>query len=210
MSFWNYLFGKPIVPDVPEQKKVTPFDTIQNLSQQEKMLEKKIDYTRSRIQTLTEQAQLNVEKGDKTKALLVLKQKATLEEQEKSYAAMLDKISHQKLTIEMGEMQIETIKTMKKTNDYLKQSEIQMDSEKAQEIIDDYDEHIQNQNDITRIVSEPLPGTQHLQSEAEAELNRMLEESNKKEKKIVLPEVPNTIPITQEKEKEMEKIAELA
>jgi phage shock protein A len=184
MSFFNYLFGKPV--EVKKEPAPTPHDTITNLINKEKDLEKKIDYTRIRIQQLTEQAKTTLAKGDKTKALLLLKQKAGLEDQEKSYTAMLDKLSHQRLTVEMGMMQVETFKTMKQTNEYLKQSEGKMDADKAQDIVDDYDDHVQNQTEMTRIITAPLPGTEHLQDEAEAELAKMMAEQ---ENPIVKPKV---------------------
>ncbi len=174
MSFFNYIFGKPV--EVKKEPEPTPHDTITNLISKERDLEKKIDYTRVRIQQLTEQAKATLAKGDKTKALLLLKQKNGLEEQEKSYTAMLDKLSHQRLTVEMGMMQVETFKAMKKTNEYLKHSEAKMDADKAQTIVDDYDDHVQNQNEMSRIITEPLPGTAHLQDEAEAELAKMMAE----------------------------------
>lgn len=187
-------------PTVSEVKTQTsPADTIAHLIGKERDLEKKIDYTRVRITALVQQAKETLEKGDKTKALSLLKQKASLEEQEKSYTAMLDKLSHQRLTVEMGMMQVETFKAMKKTNDYLKQSEGQMDADKAQVIVDDYDDHVQNQNEMARIIAEPLPGTAHLQDEAEAELAKMMAEQ----------QTPVTKPKVEEKKDVDSEIAEL-
>jgi len=199
MSFFTYIFGKPQAPPQPQAKEEeapSHTKTIASLQEQEKQLEKKIDYTRVRITHLVEQAKDALTKNDKPKALMLLKQKGMLEEQEKSFTAMLDKLSHQRLTVELGIMQHETLKTMKQTNAYLKQTEGKIDADKAQDIVDGYDDHVQTQNDITRILAEPLPGTSHLQDEAEAELA-----------KLMAAEQPVAAPVN--KKKEDDEIAEL-
>ena len=77
----------------------------------------------------------------------------------------------------MNSMQKETIDAIKGGNEVLQASEKTMDTEKVQELFEKYDEHIQTQNDISRIFSEPL-FTDKVQEEAEEELRKMMDEQD--------------------------------
>ena len=167
------IFGAPrqqapakapsVVPVAPP-----PTDTLSMLRRQESTLEKRLEHLDAQQKALKERAAQYVKTGDKAKALALLKQKALLEDQHRSTSGMLEKIITQRLTLEMGQIQVQTIRAMEATNTYMKASAIDVD--KASEVIDETVEQMEASKEITRLVCEPLPGQAEMDEAAEAEL----------------------------------------
>ncbi len=175
MSFlYNLLFGKPVDKSKSEP---TPshVQSIQAIAAHEAQIEKKLSYTRICIQQLVEDAKGCMLRNEKAKALACLKQKGLLEEQEKSYVSMLEKLTQQRLALEMNMMQRDTLHVIQQTNTVFQGSESTLDTEKAQEILDTFEEKLQTQQEITQLITQPLGNTDHEQ-QAEEELQRMMQE----------------------------------
>lgn len=179
MSIFASIFGSPkpsTRPPTPPARHTEPQDALAALRQQESQLEKRTSHLETQIKTIMEQADAVIRAGDKTKALTILKKKALLDDQLRSTQGMLDKITHQRLNLELAQVQVQTIKAIEKTNTALKSSGV--DVEKAQDAMDDLAEHIENGKEINRLFSEPIPGTEHLGEAAEAELEAMMAKQN--------------------------------
>lgn len=192
MSFlYNLLFGKPVVAPTP----VPTVQTIHTLAEQEAKLEKKLSYTRVRIQQLVEEAKGCVQRNEKAKALSCMKQKGLLDEQEKSFVSMLEKLTQQRLALEMNQMQRDTLHVMQQTNTVFEASEVTMDTDKAQDILENFEEKMQTQQEITRLFTQPLSGND-TQQQAEEELNRLLQEMAPPS----VPATPQTILVKKQEE----------
>jgi hypothetical protein len=135
-------------------------------------LEKRSTYLEGQIKALLEQVDLVARAGDKTKALHLLKKKAMLDDQLRSTTGMLDTITHQRLNLELAQVQVQTIKAIETTNTALKNSGV--DAEKAQDAMDELSEHIETSKEINRLFSAPIPGTEDIAESAEAELEAIM------------------------------------
>jgi hypothetical protein len=170
------IFGAPRAPPKPASVAPVappPTDTLALLRRQEATLEKRMENLEAQQKTLKDRASVYVKAGDKVKALALLKQKALLEEQHRSTSGMLEKIVTQRLTLEMGQIQVQTIRAMEATNTYMKATAIDVD--KASEVIDETVEQMEAAKEITRLVCEPLPGQAEVDEAAEAELAALSE-----------------------------------
>ena len=205
-----FLFGKPTAA-----KKVVPAETpspkaaLATLRYQEGKLEKRLEHVRSQMKALAERAKVSLTQNDKPKALQLLKEKAMLEEQEKSTQGMLDKIQQQRFALEMSLIQVDTVKAIQKTNTYFKEVEKEVDADKAQTIVDDMDEAMENANEVSRILSEPTTAQRKAQDEAEEQLRAMAAEMEAEKAPSVLPMPlpPTTLPVQTNKTVEEELAA---
>lgn len=209
------IFGKPKAPEPPKQVSVipqasSPTDTLSLLRKQEATLEKRMEHLENQMKTLKERAGQYVQAGDKPKALALLKQKAILEDQFRSTSGMLEKIIQQRLTLEMGQIQVQTIRAMEVTNTYMKTTAIDVD--KVSDIIDDTAEQMEASKEITRLVCEPLPGQSEMNETAEAELASMMDVQQApvqvQPNPFAMPNPPSTVPQTMEEELKALELAE--
>jgi predicted DNA-binding ArsR family transcriptional regulator len=175
-SILGYIFGspkpKPAAPAFPAPPSAETMDTLGALRHQETQLEKRANFLEAQIKALLAQAQEELQKNNKPKALLLLKKKHLLDEQLRSTQGMFEKITQQRLSLELAQVQIQTIRAIEKTNTMLKASGVDID--KAQDVMDELGEHVEQSNEICRLFTQPIPGTESIHEAAEKELEDML------------------------------------
>jgi len=166
-----------------------------------KQMRDKLKQYQKRIETQIEKdielARELVKKGNKNKALLLLKKKKFLEKNLVNTDGQLDNLEHMVSSIEYKQIEIDVINGLKIGNDCLKNLNQMLSLDDVEKIMDDTHESIEYQNRINELISGGF--TQEDETELETELSGIIDE--------LLPEVPtHKVPeIAQEEPAQKEK-----
>ena len=175
-SIFAYIFGSPKPkarpPTPPAGPPPVAIDALSRLRSQENQLEKRVNMLEAQIRQLLQQAEGEARAGNRPKGLQLLKKKQLIDEQLRSTQGMLDNIVQQRLTLELAQVQVQTVKAIEATNHALKESGVDVD--KAQDALDEMAEHVEASKDIGRMIAAPLPGSEGIADAAEAELEAMM------------------------------------
>jgi hypothetical protein len=201
-GIFKSLFGEPAPPAQPRPPS-PPRRSSQNLSssahttvqRQEQLLEKKIAHLELQRDQLTREATEKATSGNKSRALYLLKQKGMIEDQIKSSQGMLNVLLQQRMALETAELQKSTFQAMESTNFAMKQNEAALNADKADDILSEMNEQIQNVREVTDLLTQPLPGQEDINEEAEKELAAIMAGgAPAPHPAFVLPAVPVTVP----------------
>lgn len=163
------------------------------IQKQEQLLEKKIAHLEIQRDQLTREATEKATSGNKTRALYLLKQKGMIEDQIKSSQGMLNALLQQRMALETAELQQSTFHAMESTNFAMKQNEAALNADKADDILSEMTDRIQNVREVTDLITQPLPGQEDINEAAERELAELV--AGGAPTAFVLPAAPVTAPV---------------
>jgi hypothetical protein len=199
-GIFKNLFGEP-APVAQPRPPSPPRRSSQNLTtsahttiqKQEQLLEKKIAHLEIQRDQLTREATEKAASGNKTRALYLLKQKGMIEDQIKSSQGMLNALLQQRMALETAELQQSTFHAMESTNFVMKQNEAALNADKADDILSEMTDRIQNVREVTDLITQPLPGQEDINEEAEKELAAIMAGGG--QPAFVLPAAPTSTPV---------------
>lgn len=175
--------------------------TIVKLQQAITMLVKRKNHVEKQIEVLDSEARLFMKQNKKEHAIQSIKKKKMLEKSIQHVDNQLFNLEAQKVSIEQINSSIEVIETMKQANEVLQQSEI--NANMVSEIMDDLQDNIALQEEISAELARPLYDISVDDELKELEEQIALDTYNPP---IILPFVPNTILIKEQKIKEKKEL----
>jgi hypothetical protein len=178
-GIFKSLFGEPAPeprPPSPPRRSSQSHSTSAHttLQKQEQLLEKKIAHLELQRDQLTREATEKATAGNKTRALYLLKQKGLIEDQIKSSQGMLNVLLQQRMALETAELQKSTFHAMESTNFAMKQSGAELNADKADDVLSEMNDHIQNVREVTDLLAQPLAGQEEINGAAEQELEALM------------------------------------
>jgi charged multivesicular body protein 4 len=203
----SFFFGKPKPEPVPTGPSESTLATLKVLAGKESDLDKRITMLVKQIETLTTEAVTAHKAGQKAKALLIMKKKATLEEQIKTNISMIMKIFEQKASLESTIINSDTLNAIRQANVAMKAEQSTWNVDKVKDLLDDLDDVRTAHREINDLLQEPSgigPSEEDLLEELDALTVAPLEPLPPAPLPV-LPEVPTTaIEVTKKPESEME------
>jgi hypothetical protein len=202
-GIFKSLFGEPAPaaqprpPSPPRRASQIPTTSAHTTVQkQEQLLEKKIAHLELQRDQLTREATEKAASGNKTRALYLLKQKGLIEDQIKSSQGMLNILLQQRMALETAELQRSTFHAVESTNFIMKQNEAALNADKADDILSEMNDQIQNVREVTDLLTQPLPGQEDINEAAEQELAAIMAGgAPAPQPAFALPAVPTSVPV---------------
>uniref|UniRef100_A0A1I7S301 Charged multivesicular body protein 4b n=2 Tax=Bursaphelenchus xylophilus TaxID=6326 RepID=A0A1I7S301_BURXY len=212
MSVFSNLFSK--------KKEVTPStqDALQTLRNTEEMLLKKQEYIENKIEQELKTARQHGTKN-KRLALQALRNKKKLEKQQEMNDGMLNRIQHQKETLENAATNAEVLQVLAGSAKALKGAHNNMDVDKVHDLMEDIAEQQEVANEIADAISSNVGTAEFDEDELLAELEALEEEDLDKQllaagpapvADVPLPVAPtDALPKAKGKSKEEDEMAQL-
>ena len=173
-SFFNNLFGKK---KTPTKKNIN--DTIINLKSKYEHLEKKEKLMEYKHNKEIEQAKKYLRVKNKKKAIECMKRSKLYENNLDKISGMKYNLDNQIISLEQIETSTHVVESIKESNSVMKQELIDLD--KVEDIKDDMAEHIEDANEMSNILSEPITGEVFDEDDLMDELE-LLDNNDKDEK----------------------------
>ncbi|KAL3236077.1 ESCRT-III subunit protein SNF7 [Nakaseomyces bracarensis] len=197
---WMSIFGGG------SKEKDSPKETIIQLREHKNLLAKKHAHLLTQIQSQENEARKFLAKGNKTMAKNALKKKKTYEAQAERMDSQIEFVEQQLYSIESANLNLETMKAMKQVSRAMKAIHSGMDIDKVDETMDEIREQMELGEEISDAISKPVyTGANEIDEEeldeelemlaeesAAAEPQIVSKESRTQEKKISMPNIPNT------------------
>lgn len=200
---WMSIFGGG------SKEKDSPKETIIQLREHKNLLTKKHAHLLTQIQSQENEAKKFLAKGNKTMAKNALKKKKTYEAQAERMDSQIEFVEQQLYSIESANLNLETMKAMKQGAKAMKSIHSGMDIDKVDETMDEIREQMELGEEISDAISKPVyTGANEIdEDELDEELEMLAEEnaaavnaepqlvnkeSKTQEKKISMPNIPNT------------------
>jgi hypothetical protein len=218
-KMFSFLFGKPKPDPLPAGPSESTLATLKLLTGKESDLDKRIAMLTKQIDGLTTEALTAHKAGQKAKALLIMKKKATLEEQIKTNSSMIMKIVEQKAALESTIINSDTLHAIHQANVVMKAEQATWGVDKVKDLIDELDDVRTAHREINDLLQEPCgvgPSEEDLLDELEAlTAPAPPSEPVSPAPLPVLPEVPTTAirgakKPESEMERELERLVALA
>lgn len=185
-SFLNNLFGKK---KTPTKKNIN--DTIISLKSKYEHLEKKEKLMEHKHNKEREQAKKYLRVKNKKKAIECMKRSKLYENNLDKISGMKYNLDNQIISLEQIETSKHIVESIKESNSVMKQELIDLD--KVEDIKDDMAEHIEDANEMSNILSEPITGEVFDEDDLMEELE-LLDNVDKDEKfENIIEEETNTV-----------------
>ncbi|CAD5219070.1 unnamed protein product [Bursaphelenchus okinawaensis] len=211
MSVFSNLFSK--------KKEAAPStqDALQTLRNTEEMLLKKQEFIENKIDELKKARQHGTK--NKRLALTALRNKKKLEKQQEMNDGMLNRIQHQKETLENAATNAEVLQVLAGSAKALKGAHNNMDVDKVHDLMEDIAEQQEVASEIAEAISNPVGMSDFDDDELLAELEALEEEDLDKQlleagpapvADVTLPAAPtDALPKAKSKSKEEDEMAQL-
>eukprot|EP00616_Rhizochromulina_sp_CCMP1243_P009782 CAMPEP_0118973260 /NCGR_PEP_ID=MMETSP1173-20130426/9665_1 /TAXON_ID=1034831 /ORGANISM="Rhizochromulina marina cf, Strain CCMP1243" /LENGTH=229 /DNA_ID=CAMNT_0006922881 /DNA_START=68 /DNA_END=757 /DNA_ORIENTATION=- len=160
--------------------------TVDTLDKREVHIQKKID---AQIQ----EARQNMKKGDKRSALYCMKRKKMFEGEVDKIRGARMTLEQQALALESSATTMETFKAMREGNQTMRALRANVDADTVGETMDDIRDEIEEANDISAAIGEPLNDGLEDEEALLAELNEM-EQLELEQTLLGTPAVPAAAP----------------
>jgi len=185
MNFFNF-FKKSNPPPTPAEDSL---NIISSLHDQIKLLEKRKDVIKTKIEELIVEAKHKLNSGDKKGALLILNQKKKQEAEADKITSSQLLLENQLFALEGATINREVLTTLKSGNDAIKHINQGITPDIIDELMDDIQETQYTAQQIQQLLNTPL---QEIYDDAD--LLAELDELNELEQPLVLPVAPKTNP----------------
>lgn len=184
MNFFSF-FKKSNPPPSAEDS----LNIISSLHDQIKLLEKRKDVIKTKVEELIVEAKHKLNSGDKKGALLILNQKKKQEAEADKITSSQLLLENQLFALEGATINREVLTTLKSGNDAIKHINQGITPDIIDELMDDIQETQYTAQQIQQLLNTPL---QEIYDDAD--LLAELDELNELEQPLILPAVPKTSP----------------
>ena len=191
MNFFSFFKKSNPPPPTPAEDSL---NIISSLHDQIKLLEKRKDVIKTKVEELIVEAKHKLNSGDKKGALLILNQKKKQEAEADKITSSQLLLENQLFALEGATINREVLTTLKSGNDAIKHINQGITPDIIDELMDDIQETQYTAQQIQQLLNTPL---QEIYDDAD--LLAELDELNELEQPLILPAVPKTSPTVVDK-----------